>query len=63
MPAFIITAKSDRCARKIKKGQTFQIVTNYTNIYSAAIADGLEAQLGKRAREASRVDYWIVREM
>lgn len=63
MPAFIITAKSDRCGRKIKKGQTFQIVTNYTNICSAAIADGLEAQLGKWAREESSVDYWIVRKM
>ena len=32
MPAFIITAKSDRCGRKIKKGQTFQIVTNYETV-------------------------------
>ena len=63
MPAFIITAKSDRCGRKIKKGQTFQIVTNYENICTAAIADGLEALLGKWAREASHIDYWIVRKM
>ena len=35
----------------------------YENICSAAIADDLEAQLGKWAREASSVDYWIVSRM
>lgn len=61
MPVFEITAKSDRCGGKIKKGQTFQITTNYQSICSAAIADGLESILGKWAREASHVDYWNVK--
>ena len=42
MPAFIITTKSNRCGRKIKKGQTLQIVTIYEDICSAAITDGLD---------------------
>lgn len=63
MPAFIITAKSDLLNRKIKKGQTIQILTNYENICTAAIADGLEAQLGKWARGASYIGYWTVRKM
>ncbi len=63
MPAFIITAKSDLLNRKIKKGQTIQILTNYENICTAAIADGLEAQLGKWARAASYIGYWTVRKM
>lgn len=60
MPTFTITAKQDLCGGKIKKGQSFQIVTNYQTICAAAIADGLEKQLGGRWAP-STLCYWDVK--
>jgi hypothetical protein len=59
--AFICTLKDPHAG--LPKGTTIQVLSPTSSCNSNHIADALERQFGKKARDAGHKDYWDVKKM
>jgi hypothetical protein len=59
--AFLCTLKHPHAG--LPKGTTIQVLSPTTSCNSNNIADTLEKQYGKKAREAGNASYWDIKKL
>jgi hypothetical protein len=61
MPVFECRLKENRAG--MRKGTTIHVSTSLSSCDSNKIADVLESQFGKKARDASFPGYWDIKKL